>query len=233
MKKLNLKIVGVVSVTIVAVIITFVLASSPTIATGQSTVKEIQRVEEVDLGPQGTMLIPVYDLNNAGRNALLTEVTASIKLSEPSNLPSETLLSQVKLHADGDLAVLAYTNPHLTRISGYLQDVQLVIIAQRDGTSLESFEEFLATKNKQQKLTVIDKEGKEHTENIVTHWIAVNRSMSVSVGGVQGYGYEPLYTPVHDNGEVQWWSKDGIHYQVIANLPLQDLINIAESIQLD
>jgi hypothetical protein len=191
---------------------------------------DVQPASDGGTGHRGSasMLMPTYDLDNVGREATPSEVTASSNLGQPRYLPSGTSLSKAKLIDGGSLGVLIYTNPELDRIRFYRQDVQLVIIAQRDGTSLESFERVLATEN-HQTLTIIDKDGNQHTENLPVEWVVTNRSRPVSVGGIPGYGYDPIYTPVQDNGEVQWWT-DGIHYEVIANLPVQELVKIAESI---
>lgn len=208
MMKSTLKIIG--ALVTIALALSFSFANYP--------------VSEVKQEEHETLLMPVFDLNNVGRNVMLSEVQSTLKLSQPTFLPSGTSLPQVKLRDNNALAALIFTNSHLDKIIGYEQDVQIVILAERDGTSFET----VKLTSAQPTVTVI-KDGKETIVDVPVHRIGVNRSTLVSINGHPGYGYEPMYTPIQDCGKVQWWSKDGIHYQILANLPLQDLVKIAES----
>jgi hypothetical protein len=228
MMKSNLKILGT-AITIWTIISVAAIALSTTSSTASQSGKD-HLATDIQTGHPETLLRPVYDLNDIGRDATLSEVTDSLRLGRPTYLPSGTSLPQARLRDDNSIAAIIYTNPDLQRLSGYKQSVQIVILAQRDGTSFESFERFLSARS-QPTITVIDKDGNTYTTNATEHVIGMNRSRLVSVAGNPGYGYDPMHTPVQDNGQVQWWSKEGIHYYVIANLPLQELVKIAESMQ--
>ncbi|MCL4437383.1 MAG: DUF4367 domain-containing protein [Thaumarchaeota archaeon] len=233
MMKPSLKVIGSV-ITVGAIIIAVValaLSSTGFSATIHSSPVVARPVSNGEIEYQSGTLRPTYNLDYAGRDATPSEVMASSRLGQPTYLPEGTSLSKVKMVDDGSLAVLTYTNPKLERIGFYTQDVQIVIIAQRDGTSLESFQKILAIENQQtQTITIIDKDGNQHTENLPVTTVVPNRAQPIMVGSVPGYGYDPIYTPIQDKGDIQWWSREGIHYEVIANLPLQELVKIAESI---
>ncbi|MBI2938405.1 MAG: DUF4367 domain-containing protein [Thaumarchaeota archaeon] len=186
-----------------------------------------QPTHEIETKDGMMPLMPTYDLNGVGSDATLSNVQAAIGLNYPAYLPSGTSSPQVKLREDNSLAALIYTNPNLKRIIGYQQDVQIVILAERDGTSFETF------RTTESKPTVtITEDGKERTVGVPVKTVGLNRSRVVSVAGNPGYGYDPLDVPEwHDSGRVQWWTKEGIHYEILADIPLQELLKIAESMQ--
>jgi hypothetical protein len=174
-------------------------------------------------------LSPTYDLDRLGRDATLSEVKTSAGLSQPTYLPSGTSPPQIKLKENTSLAVLIYTNPNLKRIIGYEQDVQIVILAEKDGSS---FEDFLKV-NEPTVTVTMTKDGREEvrTVDVPATRQTLSRASEVSISGNPGYGYDPSATAERQggSGRVQWWSEDGIHYQILANLPLQELVRIAES----
>jgi|SRR3989304_7337139 len=163
-----------------------------------------------------------YDLDTIGRISTLADVS-QMKLSQPDYLPLGTSLDRARILNDS-IAVLMFTNPHLKRIDGYEQDVQIVILAQKDGTSFATYR----TRESKPIVTIIEN-GTERTVDIPVVQLVPNRSRIVSVAGNLGSGYDPIEIQGwHDKGKVQWWS-EGIHYQILANLPLNELIRIAES----
>jgi hypothetical protein len=106
-----------------------------------------------------------------------------------------------------------------------------VILAERDGSS---FADFLEEKKPTVTVTMT-KDGREEVRivDVPAPRQILSRANEVSIAGNPGYGYDPAVTAEREggSGRVQWWSKEGIHYQILANLPLQELIKIAESMQ--
>lgn len=235
--KLNLIIIGAPIIAIGAVIVAVALALSTTSsAVSQSAMDaNVQPVvKDVETRYGGRGLSPIFDLNYAGRDATLSEVMGSFKLGQPTYLPSGTSLPQVKMSNDGSYSALIYTNPSLPRIDLYKQDVHLVILAEKDGTTFEEYKKLLEKYSKtgfyNTTVTLIDKDGNQYIRN-ATEYVVVQDRTIISVAGNPGIGAEPMYTPVQEDGRVQWWTTDGVHYEVIANLPVQELLRIAESIQ--
>ncbi len=229
----TLNIVGA-AVAIGAVIVIALTLSMTSSAVSQSPTEDLRLAKVVEAKFSGRGLSPVFDLNDAGSDAALSEVMNSFRLSQPTYLPSGTSQPQVKISNDGSYSALIYTNPRLPRIGSYKQDVQLVILAEKDGTSFEEYKIYLEKYSKtgfyNTTVTLIDKDGNQYTKNVTEYVVVQNRSL-ISVAGNLGIGAEPMYAPVQEDGRVQWWSKEGIHYEVIANLPVQELLRIAESIQ--
>jgi hypothetical protein len=206
---------------IIGAIITIAIAFSLSLANYQISEQAKMNNVSGDHGSGG--LSGKYDLNWLGRDATLSEVKTAVGLSQPTYLPSGTSSPQIKIHESGFLAALIYTNPNLKRIIGYEQDVQIVILAEKDGTS---FADFLNEKQPTATVTMT-KDGREEVRTVdipVTQPNMNRPSTEVSVAGNLGYGHEPLDTSkLQDSGRVHWWGKDGIHYQILANLPLQEL----------
>lgn len=216
------------SLKIIGAVITIALAFSLGFVNYQISEKAKLSNDTDDYGPDG--LSPTYDLNWLGGNVTLSEVKTAAGLSQPAYLPAGTSSPQIKHLRNTSLAALIYTNPNLKRIIGYEQDVQIVILAEKDGST---FADYLNVKKPTATVTTtIDGREEVSTFDIpVTKPTNVNRpSTEISVAGNPGYGYAPIDTSeLRDTGRVQWWSKDGTHYQILANLPLQELLKIAES----
>lgn len=230
MMKSSLKII----VALVAIGAIIVVALAFPDSSASQPMKDSQSLQDVEAKSGGAGgLRPVVDLATAGRSATLSEVMTSTRLGQPAYLPSGSSQPQIRMRDDGSLAVLIYTNPKLPRIDFYEQDVQLVIIAKKDGTSFESFkkvyDKYPKTGYYPTTVTVTDKDGKHQIINTTDYVTVPNRAI-VSVAGNPGFVTEPMYTPVHENGRVQWWTSDGIHYIIIANISGQELLKIANSI---
>ncbi|MCL4435606.1 MAG: DUF4367 domain-containing protein [Thaumarchaeota archaeon] len=213
MIKSNLKIIGAIITITLAISIGFVASHQSygfTRGNGELTLQAI------------------YDLNRIGKNVTTSELQVSTGLRQPTYLPLGTSSPQIKLRDDNSIAVIIYTNPRINRIVGYQQEVQILILAMKDGTSFETFQ----TTVPKPTMTVI-KDGKETIVEPKVYVLGANRTRLVSIAGTPGYGYDPVHTAeFNDFGRVQWWSKtSGIHYEILADLPLQELVRIAASIQ--
>jgi len=66
--------------------------------------------------------------------------------------------------------------------------------------------------------------------NIIEHNIKDTKYVQrITVNGAIGAGVgEGVHNGVHTHGQIQWW-RDGVHYDLIADLPLEELTKIAES----
>jgi hypothetical protein len=212
MMKSNLKIIGA--------IVTITLAISIGFASHQSYGSKQENGE--------LTLQAIYDLNRIGKNATASELQVLTGLRQPTYLPLGTSSPQIKLRDDNSVAAIIYTNPRFNKIAGYRQDVQILILAMKDGTSFETYQ----TTVPKPTITVI-KDGKETTVEPKIYVLGANRTRLISIAGTPGYGYDPVHTPeFNDFGRVQWWSKtSNIHYEILADLPLQELVRIAASMQ--
>lgn len=208
MKLSRLHVVGMFIVTAVAVYSSISISSLA-----------FDRTEDINLA---TGLMMKLDLDKVGRTTTLSEVETSMNLKQPLYLPPKTSLYQVKV-IDNKAAILMYKNQDIGSITVYRPDVQIVVLAQKDDTSFETHKS-----ESEPKVTIIE-DGKESIVNVQVVKIGENRSRIVTISGNLGFGYGPADLPWHDSGRVQWWS-GGIHYQVLADLPLEELIKIAESI---
>lgn len=222
----------IMTVVVIVAIVAAVALASATAGSASQPVQGAQPVKEVETKSGGACgLIAAYDLNLAGKSATLSEVMASAKLAQLTYLPLGSSQPQIKMSDDGNLAVLIYTNPKLARIDFYKQDVQIVIISEKDGTSFEDYkrdyDKYTKTGYYPVTITVTEKNGTQQIVNTTKYVVVPNRAI-VSVAGNPGFATEQMHTTVHENGRVQWWTSDGIHYQVIANLPVQELLKIAE-----
>src|SRR3972149_6003321 len=197
MMKSKLKILGIIVTIALSISSTLALAPQPKL------------VNSTDHGLQSG-LTPMYDFNTLGRNVAPLDLQSFANLYQPTYLPVGTSLPQAKLSDDNSIAALVYTNMNLKRINGYVQNVQIVILAQKDGTSFETYR----MNETKPKVTIIEK-GTEYTMDVPLHVSSLNRVRLISIAGNPGIGYDPVNTADwQDKGRVQWWS-GGIHYMIL------------------
>ncbi len=156
----------------------------------------------------------------------LDDARTSIKLdfSLPTYLPEGSVLSEIRVR-DGKSVALIYDNKDLPPIPQYVDEIEILILILRDETT---FEGSAVEPTIQVTVAVTDETGTTTMVENVTG-VGADRQVTVSVNGAHGRGYGPAdLAGFHDSGRVEWWD-NGIHYEVLADIPLEQLLEIAES----
>jgi hypothetical protein len=145
-------------------------------------------------------------LSNLGNSTSLqnAEETVGFPVALPSSLPLGTLLSDVRVPADGKLVTLLYGNPALQSLSIYQAQVAITISQSPDRIT-----------------------------NAAPAYLPQG-FVSVNVGGAPGFARAPFDCPgmpgMVEPGQLQWW-KNGIRYSMFSNLSIEQMTSIAESMR--
>ncbi len=141
-------------------------------------------------------------LGNLGKSVTLVDAKkgASFQVMTPSALPDGSEIKDVRLADGGGLVTLLYRNPNLGQLSIYGEDIAIAVYESPDGV-ISSAPAYLPS-----------------------------GFVRLDLGGNQGFGRELLTNSsgVVEPGQIQWWAK-GLRYSIFANLPIQDLKEIAAS----
>ena len=161
-----------------------------------------------------------------GRISAIDDARSSIDLdfNLPTYVPKGSILSEIRVR-DGKSVALVYDNENLRPIPQYVDDVEILILILRDETTFESS---AVEPTIQVTVAVTDETGTRTLVENVTG-IGADRQVTLSVNGASGRGYGPAdLAGFHDSGRVEWWD-NGIHCEVLADMPLEQLLRIAES----
>lgn len=137
----------------------------------------------------------------------------------PTKLPSNLTLGEIR--ASPKLVALVFLSSSLPSLSPYNRG-NLIIIIANDSTSYT----YTPSSGPGIVRTII---GGNVTSTIVSSFTLSGigpTATEVLVSGHPGWGFDPAGQDGF--GEVNWWS-NGIHYIMIANLPLATLVDIAGS----
>jgi hypothetical protein len=125
---------------------------------------------------------------------------------------------------------LIYSDQNLSNLARF-DTGAIIILITRDNTSYASA---LSDIQHAAYNTVVVNQGGRNTTliNNTASANGANEVRAVDVSGHSALGNDPFdYSPAHHiDGSLQWWS-NGIHFTVIANLPLSTLVQIAQSMQ--
>lgn len=154
-------------------------------------------------GVGGTdMVANPVPLLNLGESVTLVGARegASFQVMTPSGLPDGSEIKDVRLAVGGGLVTFLYRNPNLESLSIYGEDVAIAVYESQDNV-ISSAPAYLPA-----------------------------GFVRLNLGGNQGFARESLTnrSGVVEPGQVQWWAK-GLRYSIFANLPIQDLKEIASS----
>jgi hypothetical protein len=165
-------------------------------------------------GPEVTSLSIAQGYINA--TGLKVDVSAAIV--EPSYLPVG--LSLIQIRAETGSVTLVYNGTAVAPLQSYSDKVSMIVAMQQDGSfyyvpSSSYLQKEILTKN----LTTT-------TETItISEATITNPSFAnVTIATINGYPGWGQY------GFLQWWAF-GIHYSIVANLPLSALIQVADSMR--
>lgn len=144
-------------------------------------------------------------LSNLGESVSLDEAKsmAPFAILTPQHLPEGSALKDVRVADGGKVVSLLYTNPRLTPLSIYTSDVAVAVLLSSDPL--------------QSSPPVYLPSG----------------FTNVSINGSQGFAREPVvqgFAGVVEPGQLQWW-RDAARCSIFANLSLDDLKVIAESME--
>jgi len=127
---------------------------------------------------------------------------ASFQVRRPSSIPTGSLLNEIRVGNNGELVTLLYANPIIPSISLYGPNVGFAILQMTDPKL--NMPSYLPNGFKRVKINVNSGFGRES-------------------GKLEFYDR-------NEPGQLQWW-QGGVHFVILANLPIEQLKNIAESME--
>jgi hypothetical protein len=218
MKRENLRLLGL-AITL-ALVVSIGLISYSDSRASSSTVNRPGNPSPLGIAP--------IQVGGLGKSSTLDQVKAQLGLSfnAPENLPVGARLSQVRISAD--TAYLIYDDPALPKLQDY-DTGQLIISIVRDDTSYAR----ALVDIQQAGVYVMEMtnslDGTVTTITRTATGAGLDHLRQVTVSGHPALGIDPFeYAAGHADGLLQWWS-GGVHYTIIADLPVTNLVQAAES----
>ncbi len=152
-------------------------------------------------GSPSTQTVP---LSNLGASVPLAEARKAVgfSISKPTDLPSGSLLKDVRLSSDNSMVSMLYENPYAKPLSLYGKEVAFVIIQTKDPVNTTS------------------------PSYLPTDFERIN------IGGDSGFSREPsqLSSGVVEPGQIQWW-RNGVRYAIFDNRTVKEMTKMAESME--
>jgi hypothetical protein len=167
---------------------------------------------------------PMLTVNSLGPITTLDQARNSIgvSFSLPATLPSGATL--VNVRARTGLAAVVYYEKSLPQIPFYDNATVLVLIL-RDNSS---FSRVPTSAN--QPNVYVSQGNTNNSRNVPTHSEGPILK-AVTISGHQGWGSNPSdLKAFHDSGRLDWWANN-VHYVILADLPLDTLVAIAQSMK--
>jgi hypothetical protein len=139
--------------------------------------------------------------------------TISSVVSEPTLTPSNLTLTQIRAY-EGSIALI-YNSSQLTPLTGFTVNVAMFVTFAQDGSSYRFPSQYITSQT-----IVVYNSASTVTESISSqtnplYAEAVNESINGNLG---------VATP----GDLNWWA-NGLHFEIVANLPIATLVDIADS----
>ena len=143
--------------------------------------------------------------SNLGESVSINDAKsmAKFQVAKPARIPRESALDDVRVGNNGELVTLLYVNPTTPTIPMYAPEVGFAILEMAD-PKLDAPPTYLP-----------------------------NGFKRVKVNSNNGFAREPSDAEFDDRnepGQLQWWQK-GVHFVILANLPIEQLKQIAESME--
>jgi len=156
-------------------------------------------------GPKESPAEVTVPISNLGESVSLDDVRsmATFQVEKPARMPRGSKLNDVRVGNDGELVALLYSNPAVPTISMYAPAVGFAILEMAD----------------------------PKMESPPTH--LPNEFQRVNVKLNSGFARESSRADFDNRDEpaqLQWW-QGGVHFIMLANLPVEQLRQIAESME--
>jgi len=147
----------------------------------------------------------IVPISNFGDSTSLEDVnsTARFRVERPTRMPEGSKLDDVRVGNNGELVTLLYVNPTIPSISMYTSPVSVAILQMAD-SKVNAPPTYLP-----------------------------NGFQRIIVNSNSGFAREPGNTAFDNRdepGQLQWW-QNGVHFVILANLPIEQLRQIAESME--
>ena len=147
----------------------------------------------------------IVPISNLGNSISVEDVnsTARFRVEKPTRMPVGSKLDDVRVGNKGELVTLLYVNPTLPNISMYTAPVSVAILQMADSKF-----------------------------NTPPTYLP-NGFQRVKVNSNSGFAREAGSTEFDNRdepGQLQWW-RSGVHFVILANLPIEQLRQIAESME--
>jgi Ni/Fe-hydrogenase subunit HybB-like protein len=147
----------------------------------------------------------IVPISNFGKSVSVIDAgsVAKFQVEKPARIPRGSQLDEVRVGSNGELVTLLYANPSLPKISMYTGDVGVAILEMIEPRPSAS--------------PAYLPEGFKR--------VTINRN--------DGFAKEASTSDFYDRqepGQLQWWQGE-VHFVVLANLPIEQLKEIAESME--
>ena len=164
---------------------------------------------------------PVTDLGNITTLDQARQIIG-VNFSSPTFSPTATTLSQVR--AREGVAALIYENPSLPNLSTYGSGKVIVLILKDNSSYTDP-----STYGVRTQTAVIVQNGSTTTVTSAITPLSPTYEL-VTVSGHHGWAFSPttLSNGLHEDGRIEWWA-GSVHYVILAELPADTLVQIAES----
>ncbi len=166
-----------------------------------------------------------FPVTNLGNIATLDQARQiiGVNFSSPTFTPATTTLSQVR--AREGVVALIYDNPSLPNLTTYSSG-KVIILILKDNSSYADPSTYA---NVRTQTTVIVQNGSTTTVTSAITPLSPTYQL-VTVSGHPGWAFSPttLSNGLHEDGRIEWWA-GSVHYVILAELPANILVQIAES----
>jgi len=144
-------------------------------------------------------------ISTLGESVSVTDVRsmAKFQVEKPAKMPMGSKLDDVRVGNNGKLVTLLYVNPTVPKISMYASDVGFVILEMAD-PKLDTPPTYLPNGFKRVN-------------------VKLNSGFAREFSGAE-------FDNRDEPGQLQWW-EGGVHFVLLANLPIEQLRQIAESME--
>ena len=144
-------------------------------------------------------------ISNLGETVSINEVMsmAQFQVEQPTRMPGGSRLDDVRVGNNGELVTLLYVNPNVPSISMYAPAVGFAILEMAD-PNLETSPTYLPIGFTRVKVNL-------------------NTGLAREPSGVE-------FDNRSEPGQLQWW-QGGVHFVILANLPIEQIRQIAESME--
>lgn len=147
----------------------------------------------------------IVPISNLGESVSVNDARsmAKFQVEKPARMPRGSRLDDIRVGNNGELVTLLYVNPTVPTISMYAPAVGFAILEMAD-PKLETSPTYLPNGFKRVKVNL-------------------NSGFARESNGVE-------FDNRSEPGQLQWWH-GGIHFVMLANLPIEQIRQIAESME--
>lgn len=146
--------------------------------------------------------------------------TGTFPILVPSYLPAGSTLNEVRVTSDGGFVMLGYANPSLVSIPNDSKGLSIIVVERVQNTN-----PFVASTSPPEPIIT----QVQYPNGTIKSWTQSQSYSGPNYTTIDGHLV--LASTMNGFTDLQWWS-NGIFYNVVAALPLQDAIQIAHSLGL-